>query len=264
MKKSTQVICAFTFGIVFLVVMLAISILIPYPSSFQLLTFRVTLALAAGGIAAMLPGFLAVDIPNVARAGGALAAFAAIYFFNPASMTIQGKPTDVTGVFVKELKQDRGLVEYYWKQADLKFRFPAEGWSIFTKAAEVGLGDMTLQHKTGKDSQIQLHVSVLDDKYRDNWKDFQKNTISMWKGTIEQFGPFSSEEVYIDGRSAFLIHGSIRGEVQGIKRVELVYAPLGDNRLFEMHLTRNSDHPNASELLRAYELITSTIQFKRL
>lgn len=107
MKKSTQIICAFVFGVVFLIVMLVISILIPYPSAFQLLTFRVTLALAAGGIAAMLPGFLTVDVPKVVRAGGALAAFAAIYFFNPASLTVQGTPINETGVFVKELNRGR-------------------------------------------------------------------------------------------------------------------------------------------------------------
>ena len=211
----------------------------------------------------MLPGFLTVDVPKVVRAGGALAAFAVIYFFNPASLTVQGVPVNTTGVFVKEIESDNGLVEYYWKQADLKFRFPSIGWTISTKAAEAGLGDLTLQFKNSKDAQIQLHVSLLDEKYRRNWLVFNKNMISMWKGTIEKFGPFSFEELFIDGRKALMIHGSILGEIQGTKKVDLVYAPLGDNRLFEMHLTRNSDNPKNTELSNAYKLIISTIQFVR-
>ena len=263
MSTSTQIICAFAFGAVFIVVMLIIAIRIPYPSGFQILTFRVTLALAAGGIAAMLPGFLNVDIPIGVRAGGALAAFAAIYFVNPASMNVQGSPTDVPGVFVLKLEEDQGLVEYYWKQADVRFRFPADGWDISTKAAQAGLGDMTLQHKSGKDAQIQLHVSALDEKYRGEWKQFQINTVSIWEGTIKQFGPFHSEEIFVDGRSAFTIRGSIKGEIQGFKKVDLIYAPLSDNRLLEMHLTRDDTHSQDSDLTRAYDLITSTIKFDR-
>jgi hypothetical protein len=203
-----------------------------------------------------------VDISKVVRAGGALAAFAAIYFLNPASLAIQGHPSQATGVFVTELPQDRNLVEYFWKQADVRFRFPSDGWKISTKAAEVGLGDMTLQHSSGKDAQIQLHVSILDDKYRDNWSQFERNTVGIWKGTISQFGPFSSREVFVDGRSAFRISG-VRGEVQGLKKIDLIYAPLGDNRLLEIHLTRNDDNQHNSDLERAFDLIISTIQFVR-
>lgn len=243
--------------------MLSISIALPYPTDFQLLTFRITLALAAGGITAMLPGFLSVEISNYIRAGGALASFVVIYFFNPAMLTVQGAPTLVSGLFVKQLSEEKGLVEYYWRQADLRFRFPAEKWTISTKAAMAGLGDLILQHASGKDAQMQLHVSLLDDKYRGKWEEFEKNTISVWKGTIEQFGPFSAEDQYIDGRAAFVIHGIIRGEVQGSKVIDLVYAPLGDNRLFEIHLTRNKGNPAEAELVAAYNLVKSTIHFDR-
>lgn len=263
MKKSTQIICAFAFGVVFIIVMLCIAIKIPYPTDFQFLTFRVTLALAAGGIAAMLPGFIALEISRLIRAGGALAAFAAIYFVNPASLAVQGHPAQAAGVFVTELPQDKNLVEYFWKQADVKFRFPEDGWEISTKAAEAGLGDLTLQHTSGKDTQIQIHVSVLDDKYRDKWKEFETNTVGMWRGTISQFGPFDSRELFVDGRSAFRINGVIKGEVQGLKNVDLIYTPLGDNRLLEVHLTRNADHPQNPELERAFNLIISTIKFVR-
>lgn len=87
-----------------------------------------------------------------------------------------------------------------------------------------------------------------------------KKCDSNWKGTIEQFGPSQSDE-FVYGRSSLGIIGSIRGEVQGVKKGNLVYAPLDSNRLFERHLTRNDSHPQERELLRAFNLITSTIQF---
>jgi hypothetical protein len=179
-------------------------------------------------------------------------------------LAILANPSQATGVFVTKLPQDRNLVEYFWRQADVRFRFPADSWKISTKAAEVGLGDMTLQHSSGRDAQIQIHVSILDDKYRDNWREFETNTLGIWKGTISQFGPFSSREVFVDGRSAFSISGVIRGEVQGLKKINLIYAPLGDNRLLEMHLTRNDDNQHISDLERAFDLIISTIQFVRI
>lgn len=263
MSKKLQTILSFCFGVAFIAIMLAIAIFLPYPTDFQLLTFRITLALAAGGITAMLPGFLSVEISNNIRASGALAGFVVIYFFNPAIFTIQGTPTNANGLFVKQLGDEKGLVEYYWKQADLKFRFPSENWAESTKAANAGLGDLTLQHASGKDAQLQMHVSLLDDKYRGKWEEFKKNTISIWKGTIGHIGKFSSEDVYIDGRAAFIIHGAIHGEVQGDKKIDLVYAPLDDNRLFEMHLTRNQNIPTETELVAAYNLIKSTIHFDR-
>lgn len=263
MKKSTQIISAFVFGVIFTVIMLAIAIAHPYPTDFQVFVFRVILALAAGGVAAMLPGFLNVTVPNLVRTGGALAGFAMVFFFNPAELTIQGVETDAPGVFVKSIGEDERLVEYYWKQADLRFRFPKDGWTISTKAAITGLGDMTLEHSSGKDAQIQLHVSVLDEKFRDNWEKFKAVTINLWKGTIAQFGPFETKEIFVDGRPAFRINGIIKGEEHGFKNVDLIYAPLGDNRLFEIHLTRNAKHERESILAGALDRIVSTIQFDR-
>lgn len=263
MNKSLQMSLAFAFGVIFISVMLAIAILMPYPSPFQLLTFRVTLALAAGGVAAMIPGFLRVELSNHIRAGGALAAAVMVYFFNPAVLTVQGTPTQLPGLFVEATKEDAKLVEYFWKQGGVRFRFPKEGWKISTKAAEAGLGDMTLEHQSGKDAQIQLHVIVLDEKYRDEWAEFKNNTTNLWKGTISQFGPFAVKDIFIDGRSSFKIDGKIRGQEGKTKSVTLIYAPLGDNRLFEMHLTRDNDNAYEEKLISAYNLIASTIEFSK-
>jgi hypothetical protein len=263
MSKKLQTILSFSFGVIFIVVMLVIAVFLPYPTAFQLFTFRITLALAAGGVAAMLPGFITVTVSSYIRSSGALAGFVIIYFFNPATLIVQGEATNVNGLFVKQLSEEKGLVEYYWKQGDLKFRFPTNNWTISTKAATAGLGDLVLEHSSGKNAQMQMHVSLLDDKYRGKWDEFERNIISLWKGTIQQFGQFSSENTYLDGRTAFIVHGTVRGEIQGSKIIDLVYAPLGDNRLFEIHLTRNKDNQNERELTAAYNLVKSTIKFDR-
>jgi hypothetical protein len=49
---------------------------------------RIILALAAGGVAAMIPGLLNLELTAAAnlalRAGGALAVFVIVYFYSPA------------------------------------------------------------------------------------------------------------------------------------------------------------------------------------
>lgn len=92
MRKSVQQICAFAFGVVFLTVMLAIALLEPNPTPFQYLVFRTTLALAAGGVVAMIPGFLQAQVGNAVRAGGAVSAFVVIFFFSPAALVATPKP----------------------------------------------------------------------------------------------------------------------------------------------------------------------------
>ena len=87
---KTEVILAFVFGVVFLAVLLALIVWIPNPTPAQLMLFRITIALAAGGIAAVIPGFLNVNISLgkrlVIAAGGALAVFIITYFYNPPSI----------------------------------------------------------------------------------------------------------------------------------------------------------------------------------
>jgi hypothetical protein len=70
----TTLMC-FTFGVIFLCVMLGFANFIPNPTPFQFRIFLTVLALAAAGIGAALPGYLEVQRPGVFRAGGALALF---------------------------------------------------------------------------------------------------------------------------------------------------------------------------------------------
>ncbi len=87
MNKATERILAFLFGVIFVIALLVLAVVIQTPTPFQYTVFRIVLALAAGGVASMIPGFLEVTISNWLRAGGALAVFVVVYFFNPAQLT---------------------------------------------------------------------------------------------------------------------------------------------------------------------------------
>jgi hypothetical protein len=79
-----NVLLGFVFGVVFLALMLAFSIFFPNPTGWQIKIWITTLALAAAGIGAVLPGFLEVKYKSVIRATGALALFVIVYLFQPA------------------------------------------------------------------------------------------------------------------------------------------------------------------------------------
>ena len=88
-SQLTQLILATVFGFVFLSLILAVAIFIPNPTVFQYQVFRITLALAAAGIAAVIPGVLDVRIPNIATATGALGVFVIVYFYSPAQIVVK-------------------------------------------------------------------------------------------------------------------------------------------------------------------------------
>jgi hypothetical protein len=87
MIKSDEKKLAYGFGVVFVVVLLIIAIFYPNPTEFQYTVFRIVLALAAAGVAAMFSGFLEVTVNKWIRAGGALAVFAIVYFYAPAALS---------------------------------------------------------------------------------------------------------------------------------------------------------------------------------
>lgn len=88
MLKSTQQNTAFAFGAVLIAVLLGIAFAAPNPTSFQYTVFRIVLALAAAGVAAMIPGFLNVEVGTAIRASGAIAVFVIVYFFSPAAIVV--------------------------------------------------------------------------------------------------------------------------------------------------------------------------------
>jgi hypothetical protein len=84
----------FAFGLAFIVVLLVIATLNPSPSSFQYSIFKVVLALAAAGVAAIIPGVIQFHVPRYVRAAGALAVFAIVFFRNPAGLVSQKVDSD--------------------------------------------------------------------------------------------------------------------------------------------------------------------------
>jgi hypothetical protein len=96
MSRKLQAISSFTFGVVFVIVMLVISFLRPEPSTFQYGVFRTVLALAGAGAAAVFPGFIEIKLGRWLRAGGAMAVFAILYFYNPAQLALPPPTPKVT------------------------------------------------------------------------------------------------------------------------------------------------------------------------
>ena len=98
-----QKITAFAMGAAFLPILLFMALFVPNPTVWQLLVFRVILALAAGGIGALIPGFIEIKYRNWLRAGGATALFVIVYLVNPPDLiTGPEPPSDTSG----ELEDD--------------------------------------------------------------------------------------------------------------------------------------------------------------
>ena len=94
---TPDLIAIFAFGVVFVGALLLLAIRFPHPSDFQYLVFRIVLALASAGIAALIPGFLEIELQTWLKAGGALAVFAIVYFKSPANLVKQGTANNSEG-----------------------------------------------------------------------------------------------------------------------------------------------------------------------
>ena len=78
-------------GIALLALVAAAAYFIPFPSSWQKGILLTVLALAAAGIAAIIPGFIEIEHKGLLRAGGAIAVFCIVYFFK--EIDIEGDNT---------------------------------------------------------------------------------------------------------------------------------------------------------------------------
>ena len=109
-KKNNNIdkIASFTFGVCFIVIMVVLSIKFPYPTDFQLFTFRIVLSLSVAGIFAMIPGLINFKsrlFKNIIRANGAIVGFLLVYQTNP--------PVLVTTP-IKALSPSAGLAYGYY------------------------------------------------------------------------------------------------------------------------------------------------------
>ena len=124
-------IAIFSFGVVFIIVLVLIALMLPNPTEFQQLIFRIVLALAAAGVGALVPGFLTIRFKNLLRAGGALGVFIVVYFFNPATYVVQStsNPTDLFTITIV-FEQNENLVTntYSFPISDIKKKESGEGF----------------------------------------------------------------------------------------------------------------------------------------
>jgi tetratricopeptide (TPR) repeat protein len=90
MKKKTQQVLAYVFGVVFVIVLIVLAVLFPKPTAFQYMVFRIVLAMSAASVMALIPGFINIKVAPVVgitiRAGGAIAVFVVVYCVNPAAL----------------------------------------------------------------------------------------------------------------------------------------------------------------------------------
>ena len=86
--RRLEMVLAFAFGCVVLAVVLWLAFKAESLSVQQFEILRIVLALAGGGVGAVIPGFLDVSVKAgtklALRAGGALAVFIVLYFWSPA------------------------------------------------------------------------------------------------------------------------------------------------------------------------------------
>jgi len=75
---------AFGFGAIFILSILVFTAVVKNPSPAEIWTYRVILALAAAGVAAILPGFIDIKYKSVVQAGGALGIFVLVLLVFPA------------------------------------------------------------------------------------------------------------------------------------------------------------------------------------
>ncbi|MGA1861038.1 hypothetical protein VH569_34065 [Azospirillum sp. 11R-A] len=100
---------AFVFGVAFLTALLALVITFPNPTAQQFEVFRIIIALAAGGVGAVIPGLLdlrmSLGTKVALRAGGALAVFAVVYFYSPARWIAEA-PGHTSGPIIQSTSGD--------------------------------------------------------------------------------------------------------------------------------------------------------------
>ncbi|HCG7109428.1 TPA: hypothetical protein NJ338_004995 [Vibrio parahaemolyticus] len=145
MNKRTQQIAAFSFGVVFVSILLTLAIFFSTPTSFQYLVFKTVLSLAAAGIAAMVPGFLQVTLATWLRAGGALAVFVVVYFYNPAQLFVSQQKTD-SKVQLVDYSVAYPESEVLMPEIDVKLRNTGDQVAFIKKIEFDVLGEATFEN----------------------------------------------------------------------------------------------------------------------
>lgn len=177
MTKFREKLLAAGFGVLFVVVTLILALVVKQPTPFQYLVFRIVFALSASGVASMLPGFVEVRIPNFVRAGGALAVFVLVMFFNPAPLVSQPPGAVSVEVEPRQISMRPGAssrVHYRIRESggamvrmrteDVRWRAP-DGTDLLVKLGEtIPEGEVSLDPHGSADRyrDIYLPIDVAD------------------------------------------------------------------------------------------------------
>lgn len=134
LASSVERYTIFAFGVLFLIAILSLVVWIPKPTPTQFFAFRLTLALAAAGIGAFIPGFIhfqqSLPFKGLIRCGGAMALFATVWFTNPAQYAIEG-------LAPPPIEDARGLIEEYIATSDKNDY--ASAYSMFSNREKASL-----------------------------------------------------------------------------------------------------------------------------
>jgi hypothetical protein len=198
--KTTSVKLPLWIGIVLIALIIVLVLFIPCPTESQYFLFRIIIAISAAGLTAVIPGVLNINLSNGVTAGGSLAIFALIYFFDPASSLGKSKcdvETFVLTVFVhgKQGLEDKilrrqGNVCLYLNSKPEKVPIDDDGKAVFTEISPTFLNKkirITIEHPQPyqsthpdslyllqKDEAIYLETSLMgDDKIWGEVLDFK-------------------------------------------------------------------------------------------
>lgn len=112
--QQWEKVAGFSFGVVFVTLLLVINVLIPHPSITQHETFRIILALSAAGVGGILTGFVHIEgtfNKLAVRAGGALALFLIVFFLTPpAPQAPETVNQTIIGNDAKQIGTNKGVI----------------------------------------------------------------------------------------------------------------------------------------------------------
>lgn len=114
-EVDVKVLIAFVFGAIFIVTILVFTTVVKDPSPTAIWTYRVILALAAGGVAAILPGFIDVKYKGFVQAGGAVGVFVLVLVAFPAPEPAPEK------VVATERAAEAAPQDFVWPTEDPEF-----------------------------------------------------------------------------------------------------------------------------------------------
>jgi hypothetical protein len=162
---------AFVFGAIFIITILVFATVVKTPSPAEIWTYRVILALAAAGVAAILPGFIDIKYKTAVQAGGALGIFVLVLLMFPAPEAAAPKaeatppsdqvqdvvwPTEDPGFAARKYVDlvDNGKYLEAYEAVDKTMGVPWASFEASYKAGRSPLGAVVDRRQTGEQRTV--------------------------------------------------------------------------------------------------------------